>query len=147
MTTYTYSDERATQLMQKQGVARLPFQILIIGIGFFIANSTTKGQIFKDGVVLGISMILVSIVLYIGFRYSMKTGKRILMQNKYTLTNKGLERQTPAGETIKIDFNNVTEHTVLRYGLLLKTANEQIVIPANLDQYEELSNLVLAKLK
>lgn len=83
----------------------------------------------------------------IGLLIGFKVGTKTLMQNTYHITETGIERTTPAGKTISIDFDKIDLYKSLKKGFFIKSRNQKILIPIGLDSYDEITNLILDKVK
>lgn len=147
MKEYTFKEETAKNVMKKQAVSRTPmFVIAFIG-GFYIANLRSDGETFSNKWVLIISVITVFIAGAIGLFLGIKSGAKTLVKNKFILTDTYIERHTPSGKIVRIEFTEIVKHQVFKSGLLIKSLSDKILIPAGLDEFDELSSLILKKIK
>jgi hypothetical protein len=147
MKEYTFTEDTAKKIIKSQTMSRIPIVVISVAAGIYVGNHQTGGEIFKNLTQLIIlSFGLIGITTY-GLIRGMKKGTKTLMLNKYILTETGIERHTPASKIIQIDFDKISSHHLLTKGLLLKSTNTKILIPSGLDNFEELSSNIIARLK
>ena len=147
MKEYRFSAENAKKTIKSQTISRIPM-ILIAAIGgFYIANFQTGGAIFSDSLVLTLTLSISAVAVTIGFLIGIKTGTKTLMQNIYRISETGIERTTSSGKSVSIDFDKIDLHKSMKKGLFIKAQNQKILIPSGLDNYNDISNLILEKVK
>ena len=147
MKEYRFSEESAKKTIKSRTISRIPI-ILIAGFGgFYIANHQSKGMVFGNSFVLILTLSIGAIAVALGLLLGIKNGTKTLMKNIYRITETGIERTTPSGKSLKIDFDKIDLHKSMKKGLLIKGQNQQILIPAGLDGYDEISDLILNKVK
>jgi hypothetical protein len=59
------------------------------------------------------------------------------MQNIYRITDTGIERTTPSGKSLSIDFDKIDLCKSMKKGLFVKAQNQKILIPSGLDNCNE----------
>ncbi len=147
MKEYRFSEINAKKTIKSRAFSRLPlFLIAAIG-GLFISIYQDEGGILDVSLFVILAIPILAIALAIGLLIGIKNGTRSLMQNVYRITNDGIERKTSSGKTISIEFDNIDTHKYLKEGLLIKSHNRKIIIPAGLDDFGEISKLILDKIK
>ncbi len=147
MQEYRFSEENAKKTIKSQMILKIPIILVALLGGFFIANSQNGGMIFGNFLVLTFVIIISGIAVSIGLIFGIKNGTKMLMQNNYKLTEIGIERTTPSGKIVNIYFDKVDNYKSFKKGLFIKAKNQKILIPAGLDKFDELSELILERLK
>jgi hypothetical protein len=147
MKRYTFSEENARKLMKSQTIARLPLIAIAIFGGLYISNYRSGGSTFGNPIVLSFTLLICAIAVSIGLIFGIKNGTKNLMQNVYQFTDDSIKRHTPSGKSISINFNEVTDHKLSKAGFLIKSKNQKMLIPSSLDEYDELSGILLSKIK
>jgi hypothetical protein len=147
MKEYRFSEESAKKTIKSQAISRIPMILIAFLGGFYIANSQNGGTIFGDSLVLILTVSFSAVAAAIGLLVGIKNGTKTLMQNVYRITETGIERNTPSGQSVKIDFDKIDLHKTLKKGLFIKAQNQKILIPTGLDSYDEISKLILEKIK
>jgi len=147
MKEYTYTEDTAKKIIKSQTLSRIPIVIISIAAAIYISDYQSGGRVFKNLTTLIIICIVLIGVTSFGLIRGVKNGAKTLMLNKYILTDTGIERHTPAGKIVELDFDKISSHHVSTKGLLLKSFNTKILVPAGLNNFEELSSYVIARLK
>lgn len=146
MKEYKFSEENAKRIVKSRTIYRIPIMIIAVLAGLFIADTRTGGAIFDNTLVLVLTMFIGLSALAFGLIFGIKNGTSSLLRSTYLLSDNGVEWKTPSGKTIHIDFDKVEKHQKFNKGLLIKAQNKRIIISSELDNYDELSNIVLSKL-
>jgi hypothetical protein len=147
MKAYTYTEERAKKIIKSQALSRIPMIIIALSGGFYIANIQSDGHLFDDKSVLLIAGSIAVMASFLGFIIGIKKGVKALMLNKYIISDAYIDRYTPSGDFIRLEFSKIDKHQVIKKGLLLKASTKKILIPSGLDNYDEISKVILDKLK
>jgi hypothetical protein len=147
MKEYRFSEENAKKTIKTQTISRVPIMLIAVLGGLYIANSQNGGGIFGNSLVLILTLSISSIAVTIGLLIGIKNGTKTLMQNIYRISETGIERATPSGKSVNIDFDEIDLHKSMKKGLFIKAKNQKILIPAGLDSFSEISNLILEKVK
>lgn len=147
MKEYRFSEENAKKTIKSQTISRIPMILIAVIGGFYIANFQNGGAIFGDSIVLILTLSISAVAVTIGLLIGIKNGTKTLMQNIYRITDTGIERTTPSGKSVNIDFDKIDLHKSMKKGLFIKAQNQKILIPSGLDDYNDISNLVLEKVK
>jgi hypothetical protein len=147
MKEYRFSEENAKKTIKSQTISRIPMILIAVLGGLYIANSQNGGAIFENSLVLILTLSLSAVAVTIGLLIGIKNGAKTLMQNTYRISENGIERATPSGKSVNIDFDKIDLHKSLKKGLFIKAQNQKILIPAGLDGYDEITNLILEKVK
>ncbi|WP_196890177.1 hypothetical protein [Aureivirga sp. CE67] len=147
MKEYRFSEENAKKMMKTRTISRIPTILIAIVFGLYIANLRGQGEVFGNSLVLVLTLSISLVALSIGIFIGMKKGAEALKHNVYRISDTGIERKTSIGKSINIDFDKVESYKSMKKGLLIKTKNQKILIPTELDNYTDLSSLILEKVK
>ncbi|MDD4575663.1 MAG: hypothetical protein PHI36_04455 [Bacteroidales bacterium] len=147
MIEYTFKEETAKNVIKKQAISRIPMFVIAFIAGLYISNLRSDGDAFSNKWVLIISIIGIFVAGALGWLMGIKNGTKALLKNKFILTDNYIERFTPSGKIVRIEFAENVKHQVLKSGLLIKSSSDKILIPAVLDEFDELSSLVMEKIK
>lgn len=147
MKEYRFSEENAKKMIKSQTISRIPMILIAVLGGLYIANSQNGGAIFGDSLVLIPTLSICAVAVTIGLVIGFKNGTKTLMQNIYRISDKGIERTTPSGKSVSMDFDKIDLHKSMKKGLFIKAQNQKILIPSGLDKYNDISNSVLEKVK
>jgi hypothetical protein len=144
MNEFTFSEETAKKTMRSQAISRLPL-IFIAGIAGIYLATIQNEEFPRLTLVLAITLPILAIAGYIGIRMGIKSGTKSLMKNIYRLTGNGIEWLTPSGRTVIIEYDKIDIYRTITKGLLIKSKNKKILIPREIDNYNEISGLIREK--
>ncbi len=147
MKEYRFSEENAKKIIKSQTISRIPMILIAVIGGFYIANYQSGGTIFSDSLVLILTLLFSLVAVTIGLLIGIKNGTKTLMQNIYRISEAGIERTTPSGKIVSIAFDKIDLHKSMKKGLFIKAQNQKILIPSGLDNYNDISNLIVEKVK
>lgn len=147
MKEYRFSEEQAKKVMKSRLVSRSPMILIAILGGLYIANTRNGAVTFENPLVLILTIATSFIALGIGLFIGIKNGTKTLIKHSYRISDKGIEWTNPTGRLVSIDFNEVDMHRALKRGLFIRAKKQSVLIPSGLDQYDELSALILKKMK
>lgn len=147
MKEYSFTEETAKKVIITQAFSRIPIIVIATIGGLYIADIQNGDHIFSNKIVVITTFVIFIIAGSIGLLIGIKNGTKALMQNKYILTDNYIERFTPSGKIVRLEFSKIDKYQVSKKGLLIKSSSEKILVPSGLDQFDELSTSVLEKLR
>jgi hypothetical protein len=132
--------------IKKQLLIRsLPIMLLAAAFGIIITFINSKSTT-ADVNVLPIIIPLIAIALAFGLYLGINRQKDLLRSYRLTLTNNLITREQVNTPTVSIYFTDVDQIVKNKNGSFIvkgKTATDLIVIPAQIEEYTELENLLL----
>jgi|GEM_PF-6615529 len=145
MKEYRFSEKNAQSSIKSQTFWLIAMSFITAISSFILVNSLIGLGIINDSLVLkvSISALLVAIVVML----VIKKATKALMQHIYRITPTGIEIAPPSGQSIIIDFDKIDAQKMVKRGLFIKSQNQKIIIPKWLDGYDEISGLILERLK
>jgi hypothetical protein len=147
MKEYKFSKENARNHIRARLINRSPVILAAIIAGLFIGNYRTGGDMFENKIVLILTLVIGGIAVAAGIQLGIKRGAESLMYERFRLDETKIERLTSSGKIISIELNSIIEYKSLKSGLLLKSKGKKLIIPSELDNFDELSNLILKNLQ
>lgn len=146
MIEYSFSKINARKITRKRVIRRLPVFIIAVFVGFYFANIDSDGMLIQDSLTLFISALVIAILLAVGLGYGIELRVKRLLKEKYILSETFIEKKTFPDKSIKIPLDNV-EFFQKNKGLLLMSNDDEILIPEELDGYQELKTNILEKIR
>ncbi len=147
MKEFSFTEETARKFMRSQTLSRIPLIVCALLGGLYISSSRTGKSIFDNLYTLMATILITLISTFIGLHLGIKLGVKTLLQGKFVLTEDYIERHTASGKIVKINFDKISSHKIAKGGLALNSSEGKIFIPSAIDNFEELSKSVTAKLK
>lgn len=131
--------------IKKQMLTRSIPTLLLVTIAVIAINysNTTKQE--TDFTWLFIAIPLFGLVMTWGVRKGLKRQKLLLDSYILTVSNNSITREQANTPTISIYFNDITSIAKYKNGSIIirsKDAADQIIVPAQIDHYEEFESLI-----
>jgi hypothetical protein len=142
MKEFRISEETAKKTMKSRVVSQIPMFIFAGAAGVYLAITQNEGPVPHLTLILAITIPVLTIAGYIGMRMGIKSGVKSLMKNIYRLTENEIEWHTPSGKTVIIDYDKIDHFKTQTRGLLIKSKNKRILIPRELDNFNEITGLI-----
>ncbi len=147
MDIFTFSKEATKKQAIKQTISIYPLIILLLLGAFLIANHLENNEMAEDPVLLLIMAGVVIFILIGGFFSSIKAISNVLLDTEFTLTESAIEKHIPNGKNTEIIFRDVRNVHHSKKGILIKSQNEQILVPPQLTHFEEIEAVIKSKTK
>lgn len=147
MKEYRFSEGNAIKAGKSIVYSRIPIFIMALAASIFLADWNQNGRISGNMqmllIIVPVMIVIVTIGIYIGY----KALKKNLLSSAYRVSESAIEYDAPSEKTIKINFEEVTKYRESKQGLLIRSAKKRIFIFSGVDGYEELSVLIISRLK
>ena len=147
MDIFTFSKEAIKTQAIKQVISIYPLIILVLFGGFVIANHLEDNEMMEDPAFL---LIMAGVLLFIligGYFSSIKAISKVMLETEFVLTESSIEKHIPNGKNTEIIFRDVRNVHHSKKGILIKSQNEQILIPNQLTDFEEIEAVIKSKTK
>lgn len=145
MKEYKFSEKNARKTIRLRIAKQFPFMLIAILAGIYFSDLQNPGKIFHNSLALILTLSITAVAVTIALLISMKSATKRLMQNIFRITENRIEHITLSGKIIKIDFDKIDLHKSSKNYLLIKARNQKILIPAEIDNFDEISNSILKK--
>jgi membrane-associated HD superfamily phosphohydrolase len=138
MREFLFSNKNA-HVKAKKDYQKLILLFSIAGaLGFFKASvENMNSQYFIIGTLLGF-LLLVGIFLF-GFRIGINSLAKRILKDRYIVGDSFIEKIS-SYKVVKISLNEIVCFKENPSGLLIKSQGKKIVIPKELDDYDEVFN-------
>jgi hypothetical protein len=148
MIEYSFSKTNARKISQIQVFKRLPFLVIAGFLSLYLVNYDSGGTLFRDSLILFLAaaLLMASLLatgLFLGIEFRVKN----LLKEKYILSDAFIEKRTISGNYIKIDLSNIEFFIEKNNGFLIRSNDDEILIPRALDGYQELKTKIIEKLR
>ena len=147
MNTYYFPKQAIKKLAVKQVISIYPLIVMILIGTFIIANHVEDNEMMEDPVLLWIMAGVALFVLIAGYFSSIKAISRVLSATEFLLNESAIEKHIPNGKNTEIIFRDVKNVHHSKKGILVKSQNEQILIPPQLTNFDELAAAIKDKTK
>lgn len=147
MKEYRFTKNNAEKTARTTVISKIPMMVIAICAGVYISEVNSETSMFNN-IILMISVIIVLLLtLTIGFYWGYRLLVKRLMGETYYLTENSIDKTTQTGVTVSIAYNEVQNHKLRKNGYFIKAKGKQMYIFSGIDQFEEISNEISAKLK
>lgn len=147
MMEYSISKTNARKISQRQVFKRLPFLVIAGFLSLYLVNYDSGGTLFRDSLILFLAALLLASLLATGLFLGIEFRVKNLLKEKYILSDSFIEKRTISGYSIKIDLRNIEFFIEKNNGFLIRSNDDEILIPKALDRYQELKTKIIEKLR
>lgn len=140
MKQYKLSEEEARKHVSRRMLNRIPVIIISVGLGLLLPM--IRGvNIFHNKSVLFIILLLVILSVIIGLFVSFKIGVKGALNTYYTLSEYEVKVVSPL-RTVCINIDAISSCRSYRKGLVIKEGFKAILMPIELNDYDEIVNIL-----
>jgi len=145
MNIYTFSKASIKKLATRQTLAIYPILIsVLIAVYFIITHFEDKEEMEKPSTLI----IMAGVGLFMligGFFSSRKAVSKVLLATKFILEDDAIIKEIPNGKDTKISFREIKTQQHTKKGIVIKTQNQQLIIPTELINFKELEVFIKNK--
>lgn len=140
---FTFSPEGAKKMMVSQYRARLPVFIIASFVGVYIGFGNNGEDLIKYPLVIVFLILIIAGSMFLGYKLGVKRGVGNALLETYTITDTYIEKKSATGNKTIIELNQISKHQSSKFGLLIRDGNKRMIIPSFLNNYDELSAMIL----
>ncbi len=147
METFTFSKEAIKKLAVKQVISIYPLIVIVLLGAFAIANHIEKNEMVEDPTFLVVMSGVMLFILIGSYSPSVKAISKVMSETEFILTESTIEKHIPNGKNMEIIFRDIRNVHHSKKGILIKSQEEQILIPSQLTDFDEIEAVIKNKTK
>ncbi|RPD98609.1 hypothetical protein EGM88_05300 [Aureibaculum marinum] len=146
MEVFNFSEKAISKLAVKKIISIYPMIIGALITTFIIINKIENNEIVETP---DLQLIFAGVCLFIligGFFSSKKSISTILSNTYFTIDENSIVKIVENGNKIHIQFRDIKRYQSEKSGLRLKTKTQQLKIPKEINNFNELNNRLKLKI-
>lgn len=146
MRTFGYTEETARKRAKKQSLFWLPILITLFFALAFLFNYLTDNLLLDHSLYFVVLLIVGTAAVVVGWRKGLQQSVKLLMQEKYVLTDFALEKWEASGKVHKLPWPELQDVKPEDHSQLVVGKHRKISVPNDLPEAAKILYVANAKM-